>query len=517
MKKHVKNLLRTVSIFLVVVFIFVFNTTSSFALEPDSFTDVPSSHWAYQSIMNMVRLGVISGYPDGTFKPDKPVSREEFAKILCGATSTPLANPSTNTFADVPTNYWAFRYVETVKDYLTGYPAINGGKPLFKGVQDATREDVAVALVKIKGFDKSVIANPRILDDMFKDVETVSSNLKSLVAIAVEKKLITGYTDQTIRASQTLTRAEAATLIDRANRIAGSVKDDNLQSTAPNLIYLSIECANVGKVGETLDVSASGVYTDGNVKNLTSDVKWNVSDSTIASINNGVITLKKNGSCTITATYENRSDSEDITVLPKYPYIPNKPGSSGTDVDDEDVVAIKVVPDVKQIKVGEAVTFKSMAYYDDEDESKNVTKYTTWESTDNNVAIINNEGKAIGVKPGITIIKASYDDKIAYAALTVTQDVYSQTDAKSLISIEFSHSTKFLKKGESTKVHILGTYGNKSKVDITTNVKWTIENEKIAYVNSDGTIVGLSEGMTKITVTKDGKSSSMFIFVSKSK
>ena len=47
-----------------------------------AFTDVSSSHWAYNSVNNMYEKGVISGFEDGSFRPDEAVSREQFAKML---------------------------------------------------------------------------------------------------------------------------------------------------------------------------------------------------------------------------------------------------------------------------------------------------------------------------------------------------------------------------------------------------------------------------------------------------
>lgn len=46
------------------------------------FKDVPETHWAYKAINELSELGLVNGYEDGTFKPDKPVTRAEVATIL---------------------------------------------------------------------------------------------------------------------------------------------------------------------------------------------------------------------------------------------------------------------------------------------------------------------------------------------------------------------------------------------------------------------------------------------------
>ncbi len=49
-----------------------------------AFTDVPNSHRYAPAINELARLGIVSGRDDGTFRPDDPVSRAQFAKMMCG-------------------------------------------------------------------------------------------------------------------------------------------------------------------------------------------------------------------------------------------------------------------------------------------------------------------------------------------------------------------------------------------------------------------------------------------------
>lgn len=56
-----------------------------------TFTDVPKDHWAYESIQRAAEAGWVSGYPDGSFKPDQPISRAEVVAIT---------NRMLNRFAD---------------------------------------------------------------------------------------------------------------------------------------------------------------------------------------------------------------------------------------------------------------------------------------------------------------------------------------------------------------------------------------------------------------------------------
>lgn len=79
-----------------------------------AFPDVPNSHPHSQAIDYVKSKGIVSGNPDGTFKPDANISRAAFTKIIV-ETYFPTSNfnscKSLTTFADVPTNAWFAPYV----------------------------------------------------------------------------------------------------------------------------------------------------------------------------------------------------------------------------------------------------------------------------------------------------------------------------------------------------------------------------------------------------------------------
>ena len=85
------------------------------------------------------------------------------------------------------------------------------------------REDIAVALVKLKGYDISV-ADLGMLSTMFSDYDSISETAKRYVAVAVARGLVSGYEDGTFKGQQSITRAEAATLIWRANQYGADNK-----------------------------------------------------------------------------------------------------------------------------------------------------------------------------------------------------------------------------------------------------------------------------------------------------
>jgi N-acetylmuramoyl-L-alanine amidase len=78
--------------------------------QPQSFKDLPKSHWAYETFQNAVRLGYMNGYEDGTIRPDQPITRGEVTALLERMTAEGGKTPpwtGTAEFADVPLKHWA--------------------------------------------------------------------------------------------------------------------------------------------------------------------------------------------------------------------------------------------------------------------------------------------------------------------------------------------------------------------------------------------------------------------------
>lgn len=80
-----------------------------------SFTDVAISDNAYNEIMLLSEHNIINGYQDGSFKPDKTITRAEICKILVTALS--LSNNSQTSFYDVKEDDWFSNSVKTASAY----------------------------------------------------------------------------------------------------------------------------------------------------------------------------------------------------------------------------------------------------------------------------------------------------------------------------------------------------------------------------------------------------------------
>ncbi|BAU26732.1 S-layer family protein [Aneurinibacillus soli] len=169
------------------------------------FTDI-QGHWAQSHIQQLVQSGAVSGYPDGTFKPNKTITRAEFVAMVVKAFGLQPKENMDIAFTDTK-NHWAKAAIETA--YANGI--INGYNATTFGADDTiTREQMAVILTNIK---KNGTEGKQL---SFKDATSISAWAQKAVSRAVEEGIIMGYPDQTFKPNKTATRAEAVTMIHNA-------------------------------------------------------------------------------------------------------------------------------------------------------------------------------------------------------------------------------------------------------------------------------------------------------------
>ncbi len=187
-------------------------TTSAAEQSAKVFSDVKKDHWAYEAVTALSSSGVIAGYTDGNFKPDAPVTRAEWAKMLCVSAGLESTGAIDIELKDIEKTDWYASYASAVSDYIPLY--VDGEDVYFGPDEKATREDVTISLVAVKDYIIEIADKNSALS--FADSDSITEDYLLYVASAVEKKLITGFEDNTFRPQGTLTRAEAATLLHRA-------------------------------------------------------------------------------------------------------------------------------------------------------------------------------------------------------------------------------------------------------------------------------------------------------------
>lgn len=175
-----------------------------------SFSDT-AGHWAEASVEAAAAAGYAAGYPDGTFRPDSKITRAEFFKLLSAAMGQPLAPGLAAGFQ--LENHWAFNQGWVQGAVRAGLlnPADYEGS--FGPDNLITRREIIMAAVRALGLEPVVYATEAHLDAA--DAEAYPTWLQPWAALALEKGLLTGYPDGSLRLGDTATRAEALTIIQR--------------------------------------------------------------------------------------------------------------------------------------------------------------------------------------------------------------------------------------------------------------------------------------------------------------
>lgn len=165
-------------------------------------------HWAEDRIISLIEKGAIAGYPDGSVKPDIDMTRAEVITALVKAIGLePVKEPNLK-FADVKSiPEWAQGYIQVAVDngIIQGYP-----DNTYKANNKVTRSEFLVMAMKAYKYEESNNTSLK-----FKDAKDIPSWALGYLAKAVETTIIEGYTDNTVKPNNRITRAEVMTIIDK--------------------------------------------------------------------------------------------------------------------------------------------------------------------------------------------------------------------------------------------------------------------------------------------------------------
>ncbi len=144
------------------------------------FPDVSSNHWAKSYIDALVSQGVLAGFPDGSFRPDAPVTRAQFSSMLQAVYAKSPVRGSIN-FADVPNNHWAKNSIQNSyrMGFLSGYPG-----NVFAPEQNIPREQVLVSLANGLNYQSSAATNDVL--SIYSDQGSISNFARPAIAAATD-------------------------------------------------------------------------------------------------------------------------------------------------------------------------------------------------------------------------------------------------------------------------------------------------------------------------------------------
>ncbi|MCG6133893.1 MAG: S-layer homology domain-containing protein [Nostoc sp. LLA-1] len=191
-------------------------------------SDIGSDYWARPFIQALAERNVVSGFPDGTFRPNQPVSRAEFAAMIQRAFDRQSVRQlSPGGFTDVPAGFWAASAIQEAYEtgFMSGYPG-----NVFLPNQQIPKVEAIVALTNGLGLQAG--ENPSgVLNTYFTDASAIPNYAVNSVAAATQANIVVNYPNvNQLNPLQPLTRAEATAILYQA-----LVRQGQMQALATNV------------------------------------------------------------------------------------------------------------------------------------------------------------------------------------------------------------------------------------------------------------------------------------------
>ena len=235
-----------------------------------AFPDVTGDfNWAKPSITSLSQKGFINGYPDGTFAPQKNITRAEFSKLVTAM----FGKKAKVSYDDISENDWFYPYVSQSGGYFIA-------KNNFFPQKNITRQEVAYAIfvslnLTDAPLDKSV---------SFRDLEMVDNAYLPAVKTLAREGLLNGYPDGSFGPEKEITRAEIATVLERALNYQPTEKEETEILKANNYFFVVSRVSTVMNEDNELITKVEG-YQDGKLTTLLIDEDVTITKSAIAADN----------------------------------------------------------------------------------------------------------------------------------------------------------------------------------------------------------------------------------------
>ena len=183
-------------------------------------TDI-QGHWAQNTINKWVDKGDISGYPDGTFRPNNMITRAEFVVLVNNAMGYTKSGYAY--FSDVPSHYWGKNAIQTgvAAGYISG-----DGNGIFRPNDPVTRQEAAAMISRILDLKQNESRAYRYTDSY-----AISNWAKGVVGAVSEAGIMAGYPDGSFGPNKVLTRAEAVLALDKTVNYKPGDKEEDKEET----------------------------------------------------------------------------------------------------------------------------------------------------------------------------------------------------------------------------------------------------------------------------------------------
>lgn len=177
------------------------------------FKDVPANYWAADSISYMTRQQLISGYSDNTFRPEKPLTREEAASLFSKLIGDQPSVLLSSTFNDITSDRWSAAAIESVarKNIISGY-----GDNTYRPEKYMSRQEFAVVADNYIHYLGYITDDPTVLDGIhFSDQKFIASWAQDAVRELAVLGFISYNPHDLFNPEKYVTRAEATEITYR--------------------------------------------------------------------------------------------------------------------------------------------------------------------------------------------------------------------------------------------------------------------------------------------------------------
>jgi uncharacterized protein YjdB len=243
-------------------------------------------NWAAHSIQLLYTAGLISGYSDGTYKPDNSITQAEIISLITKLADDERITDDDEDFTDEDLdNVPAWVKGSAKKAAKLGFLNLNR----FHSNVQATRAQTAVWIAKAVGLEPVDVSYMT-----FKDSILISSEDAGYIMALYQEKIIVGTPDGKFNPNSSITRAEIAAIMDRI------LADGDIDSDEA-IVSVTLPATAKVEQGKSITLKATVKYADGTTDH---DVTWSSSDTDLATVEDGVVTAAddETGTVTIKAT-----------------------------------------------------------------------------------------------------------------------------------------------------------------------------------------------------------------------
>ncbi|MDV2886336.1 S-layer homology domain-containing protein [Alkalihalophilus pseudofirmus] len=196
--------MKHLRVMIILIICLSFMTTTVYGAK--TFNDVDGQFWAKKEIDYLANQSIISGYPDGSFKPNQTVTRSQAASMIVKALGLSTEGRPDISFRDVEKDFHAYRAIAAIVDE----GIMRGSGDLFRPNETLTRGQMAAVL------DRAFKLNPFNEEIYFKDITNDYIFYRSIQNLAANG-ITAGYSsDHTFRPNTSTSRAQFSVFVARA-------------------------------------------------------------------------------------------------------------------------------------------------------------------------------------------------------------------------------------------------------------------------------------------------------------